>query len=353
MSAECDMRAGAILWPAAFMRSAGARVADWPAWPGIGRVIRIGLLSLLVPGAFLAAAAFLTDPARGSVARWLDSRVATDSLQPRARDVAPLDGTASLAQIFDRRLFRLDSVREGWAPVPRIFLTNLPADIEAIEVGDARKTLFMQAALPLILLVNESALAERQRLQTLWDRQRAGRALGEHEMRWLKALARHYRGNPDNLEDLLRRVDIIPPSLALAQGAAESGWGTSRPAREDNALFGQMTWTKGSIRPDGTRTDPVFVVRPFDDLFDCVRAYARNLNSHPAYAEFRERRADMRILGQIPDGYRLAITLDRYSERGWAYLAEVRLIIRSNQLSQLDRAWLDAQSGALLLVPGV
>jgi Bax protein len=274
-------------------------------------------------------------------------------LRPAAPEIAPLDGTESLAEIFDRRFFRLDSVREGRAPVPRIFLTNLPADIDRIEHAEPRKTFFMQAALPLVLLVNESILAERQRIRALWDKTLRGLVLSEKETLWLKAVARRYRSKPDRFEDLLKRVDIIPPALALAQGAAESGWGTSRPAREDNALFGQMTWTKGSVGPDGTQGEPVYIVQPFDDLLQCVQAYARNLNSHPAYAEFRERRAEMRTLGQIPDGYRLAITLDRYSERGWAYLAEVRLIIRSNRLTQLDRAWLDTPSSALLLVPGI
>lgn len=351
MSAECDTQAAMVFAPAMSLRRAGARFGAWPAWVPIGRAICIGLLSLVVPGVFVGAAAFLADPAQGSLARWLDARVASAGPQPDAREVAPLDGIASLQQILEGRSFRLDRVREGWAPVPRIFLRSLPADIEAVEIGEARKTLFMQAALPLVLRVNESILADRERLRSLWDKQRAGLALDDHETHWLKALARHYRGKPADIEGLLRRVDIIPPSLALAQGAAESGWGTSRPARQDNALFGQMTLIKGHILPDGSQVEPVYVVKPFDDLFECVRAYARNLNSHAAYAEFRERRAEMRILGQLPDGYRLAITLDRYSERGWAYLAEVRLIIRANLLAQLDGAWLDRPSGALLLDP--
>lgn len=352
MSAECDTRAAAGFALPISLRNAGARIGAWPAWAPIGMAVRIFLLSLVVPGAFVGAAAFLTDPAQGSLARWLDTRVATVALQPDARYVAPLGGMESLTRIFEDRSFRLDSVREGWAPVPRIFLRALPSDMEAAEVGEARKMLFMQAALPLVLLVNESILAERERLRGLLDKERAGIPLDEHELHWLKALARHYRAKSADLKELLRRVDIVPPSLALAQGAAESGWGTSRPALEDNALFGQMTWIKGTILPDGTHAEPTFVVRPFEDLYECVRAYARNLNSHAAYAEFRERRAEMRMLGRNPDGYRLAITLDRYSERGWAYLAEVRLIIRANQLSQLDGAWLDGRSGALLLVPG-
>jgi len=351
MSVECETRGTIALAPAEAASSPFADVAVWAGWTPIGRAVRLTMLSLIVPGVLLGVAAFLSDPARDDFARWLDARVASMSLRPGAPNLARLDGTAGLSSIFDRRYFRLEDVREGWAPVPRIFLTGLPGDMSDILADEVRKTMFMQAALPLVLLVNESILGERQRIQSLREKTREGGVLTQGEQHWLRTIARRYRARSGDFEDLLRRVDIIPPSLALAQGAVESGWGTSRPAREDNALFGQMTWTKGAIRSDGTQEEPAYIVQAFDDLLECVRAYARNLNSHPAYAEFRERRAEMRALGQAPDGYRLAITLDAYSERGWPYLAEVRLTIRANRLTQLDRAWLDAQSTALLLVP--
>lgn len=350
MSVECETRGVMVFAPAA----AGglfARLAAWAGWAPIARATRLAALSCVVPGALLGAAAFLSDPARGDLARWLDARIAGMSPRPGAQQLAPLEDTAGLSGIFERRSFRLEDVREGWAPVPRIFLTGLPGDISGIVADEARKTLFMQAALPLVLLVNESILGERERIQLLRDKTRDGGVLTPGEQHWLRSIARRYRAKSDDFEDLLRRVDIIPPSLALAQGAVESGWGTSRPAREDNALFGQMTWTAGATRADGAQEEPAYIVQPFDDLLECVRAYARNLNSHPAYAEFRERRAEMRALGQRPDGYRLAITLDAYSERGWPYLAEVRLTIRANRLTELDRAWLDGPSSALLLVP--
>jgi len=333
------------------MRSPFAHLAAWEGWTPIGRLVRLALLSLTVPLAFLGTATLLSDPARGTLTRWLDSRIANSTLHPGAPVTATLQDSAGLSSIFENRYFLLDPVREGWAPVPRIFLAGLPSDLADIAADEARKTMFMQAALPLVLLVNESILAERHRVQWLWDKARDGGSLTQSETRWLDTTVRRYRAKAGDFEDLLRRVDIIPPSLALAQGAVESGWGTSRAAREDNALFGQMTWIKGAIRADGTQEEPTYIVQPFDDLLECVQAYARNLNSHPAYAEFRERRAAMRALGQAPDGYRLAITLDRYSERGWPYLAEVRLTIRANRLTQLDRAWLDGRSSALLLVP--
>ncbi len=124
----------------------------------------------------------------------------------------------------------------------------------------------------------------------------------------------------------------MPLSLALAQAAQESGWGRSRPAREDNALFGQMMFAP-AVRPQ---------VQPFDDLLETVNAYARNLNSHRAYAEFRQRRAALRAKGDMLDGQALAAFIQRYSERGPLYVAAIRHLMRSNNLSMLDATMLDA-----------
>lgn len=320
----------------------------WPGW----RVLHIGLMTLVAPGALIGTAAFLTDPAHTNLREWLDRRVSTMTEQPLGQDVLTMDGTEALSRVFVRRAFQLDAVREGWAPVPRIYLASLPSDLQALDPTEARKELFLRAALPLVLVVNEGVMADRGRLEALRHKREAGAALTEVESRWLRALARRYRAQPTDLGELLRRVDVIPPSLVLAQGAIETGWGTSRPAVEDNALFGEMRWV-GDTPQDSDR--PVvggYIVRPFGHLFDCVRAYADNLNTHPAYADFRERRWEMRVLEERLDGYQLAITLDRYSERGWAYIADVRRVIRTNSLTQLDDAWLDGQSSALLIVPG-
>src|SRR5262249_46613750 len=124
------------------------------------------------------------------------------------------------------------------------------------------------------------------------------------------------------------------------------GWGTSRPAWRDNALFGQMI----AVAQAG-QAEQAWIVQPFDDLFNGVRAYASNLNTHPAYADFRRLRASMRAAGDIPDGFRLARTLLLYSERGSDYVPDVQLMIRSNDLGRLDTAVLDRLSRAQLVVP--
>jgi len=328
-------------------RQIGA-LGRWPGW----RFLHTGLMTMVVPGAMIGAAAFLTDPAHTELREWLDRRISTANERPLGQDVLTMDGSAALSQVFLHRAFELDAVRDGWAPVPRIYLASLPSDLSALDATETRKEMFLRAALPLVLVVNEAIMTDRGRLLDLSRTRGSGAALGEGEVRWLRALARRYRAKSIDLGELLRRVDVIPPSLVLAQGAIETGWGTSRPAIEDNALFGEMRWVGDSSSDPERRAVGGYIVRPFGRLFDCVRSYAQNLNTHPAYADFRERRAEMRALEERLDGYKLAITLDRYSERGWAYIADVRRVIRTNDLSELDGAWLDGQASALLVIPG-
>jgi Bax protein len=157
---------------------------------------------------------------------------------------------------------------------------------------------------------------------------------------WLDETAERYGSKSADPADLLTHVDIVPPSLAIAQAAEESGWGTSRFAREGNALFGQRAYKahrKGIVpveRPEGTS----FRVRAFDHLIDGVKSYMHNLNSHPAYRDFREARAKMRAEEGNIDGYDLAGALLRYSERGVAYVKTIRVIMRSNTLRAFDGA---------------
>lgn len=251
-----------------------------------------------------------------------------------------VEGAKTLPALFEERGFALERVADG-RPVPRLFFASLPADLAELDEATL-KSVFLRAALPLVLLVNETIMAERRRLLDLYGEALAGRDMSEVDRLWLAQLARRYDAAPDRLGQLLARVDAIPPSLALAQAAAESGWGTSRAALEDRALFGEMTW---AAVPAGAS----YVVRPFADLFHGTRAYALNLNTHRAYAEFRHARAAMRRAGQALDGDALAGTLHAYSERGDAYIAEVRRIMRANALHRFDGANLSGDGEALRL----
>ncbi len=147
---------------------------------------------------------------------------------------------------------------------------------------------------------------------------------------------------------LKRRVNVVPPSLALAQAAVESGWGTSRFAMKGNALFGQRIWrVDAGMTPLDVDADTAFRVRSFPSLAASVAAYVHNLNTHRAYGEFRGLRATAGKDAQVPGGNVLATTLTKYSERGADYVADLLRIIRSNRLTQFDNATLaPADAGA-------
>lgn len=257
---------------------------------------------------------------------------------PPAGTVIRARSTAKLADMFASIDYRLEGVRRR-GTVPRLMVASLPGDLPDLQVPTARKRLFIRLALPLVLMVNESIERDRARIIRLRARQRAGVPVAARDRRWLDGMFADYGVDRSDFATLLRRVDVIPPSLALAQSAEESGWGTSRYAREGNALFGQRIFKgKAGIvparRPEGER----FRVRAFDKLLDGVRAYAMNLNAHPAYADFRAARAAIRAAGRIPGGPELIGHLEGYSERRGAYVETIRTIIEANGLTVFDTA---------------
>jgi len=232
--------------------------------------------------------------------------------------------------------YTLASVRDDGAAVPRLFLARVPVDLPTMDSVGTRKETFVKMLLPLILAENERILDDRNqlvRMRTILD---AGRSLSRVDTVWLAAIADRYdlEFDADEVEDLLDelllRVDVIPPSLAIGQAALETGWGTSAAAR-GQAMFGQMVFG------DGDRAE----VRRFERLAHAVEAYALNLNTHNAYRKFREQRAGARSRDEVPSGYALAAALARYSERKMDYVRDVRGIIKANKLQPLDRARLD------------
>ena len=137
------------------------------------------------------------------------------------------------------------------------------------------------------------------------------------------------------------RVDAVPASLALAQAASESGWGTSRFASLGNSLFGQWTWGKG-LKPAEQRagTHGDHRIAAFDTTGEAAYAYALNLNTQGAYRDLRLKRADLRRHNQRISGSVLAETLLKYSERGQAYVDDLKALIRQNRLDDADDAYL-------------
>lgn len=248
-----------------------------------------------------------------------------------------------MAKVLD---YDLNAVINGRGKVPRVRLVSLPRNFGRIRETAQRKRMFFKTVLPLVLQVNEKILVDRKRLKRIGAEMKSGKNIAPVDRLWLAAMAKRYGTRRNDVAALLLRNDIVPPSLALAQAATESAWGTSRFVREGNAMFGEWTFsdqTKGIV-PNGRDEGSKHRVRAFNSLYDSVQSYVLNLNKHRAYKEFRAERAAMRRNGETISGARLAASLTRYSERGTAYVAELQAIISGNNLEFLDGARLSDTS---------
>lgn len=226
--------------------------------------------------------------------------------------------------------------------VPPLLLTQLPDDFATLPSAKERRELFLRALLPIVLIENRRLREQRALASWLLDGHLPD--VGTPLHRWLNTLAKQFRvrgdlTQPEVREKFLGRLDIIPPALALAQAAIESGWGTSRFAREGNSLFGQWTYVNSKgLEPNQRVEGATHFVASFPDLRASVRAYMRNLNTGNAYHEFRSARAATRAAGQPLHASKLAEHLHRYSQRGEDYVTEIRRLIHSPSIAALDEA---------------
>lgn len=230
-------------------------------------------------------------------------------------------------------------------PEEQLFTTDLPDFSVHTDVAE-RKAAFFSFVYEFIEHENTRILALRGQLEPILrvvnDDDTA--SLSDRLRDRLVRIAEQYRLDIESMteEEMARelelRVDIIPPSLVLAQAANESAWGTSRFAREANNLFGQWCFTEGcGLVPQRRIPGAVHEVRSFDSVADAVHAYYRNINTNATYEYLRELRHRMREEGQEPlDSLALAYGLTRYSERGSEYITELQSMIRFNRLISLD-----------------
>ena len=248
------------------------------------------------------------------------------------------DNTVSLnaetaANLFNDLGYDLQGVRAGQKVKP-IYLTKLPKDLKALGDTKQKRELFIKIILPLILDENEKIQEDRKKLFKILSKN--FNTAGERV--WLKRRFKEYKVEDQDLAKLKMRMDIIPVSIALAQAANESGWGTSRFALEGNALFGQWTWSKKGISPKNKDPDQSHKILQFQILKASVRAYKNNLNTHNAYKEFREIRAQLRQDGKKITGLDLTQYLKNYAAIGDKYVAILEDIIEKNSLTDFDKA---------------
>ena len=239
--------------------------------------------------------------------------------------------TETVLSLFEDVEYDLKTVRYQKKVKP-IYFTQFPKDLDEIKDTRLKKETFIKIVLPLVVAENEKILYDKKKLKKIISK----KTTTEKEKSWLRLKLREYKVKNSDFAELNKIMDIIPVSIALAQAAKESGWGTSRFALEGNAIFGQWTWTGQGIEPLNKGKHEGHKILRFPILRASVKAYKNNLNTHKGYAEFREKRATFRKRNRSIKGLDLTDTLDRYAQTGKEYTEILEQIIKQNNLSDFE-----------------
>ncbi len=239
---------------------------------------------------------------------------------------------STIEQLFKDTNYDLKTVKKTKLVNIGNNLDHLPLEMKNIENVKKRKNLFIQIVLPLIIEENTRIKFDRKKLFVILNKNSNSKS----DIEWLKKKFKQYGVAKNDLTTLKIRMDEIPVSLAIAQAAKETGWGTSRFAQKGNALFGQWTWSGNGIKPAAADNDSKHKVASFKVLKASVKAYQRNLNTHTSYKKFREERAIQRDnLGEL-NSLELVKYLDKYAETGIEYTKILSKIIKQNSLTDFD-----------------
>ncbi len=264
--------------------------------------------------------------------------------------------------LFEKLNYTPEAWQAGIREIPRVYLTIIgdrwgKTTTKEIDVL-LKKQLFFRGMAPLILQANELILKDRKRLEEIRSKFNENNSLDQIDRTWIGKLSVLYKVNSSGdevtgsvMDELWKKVDIVPPSLALGQAAEESGWGTSRFAASGNAIYGQWTWGKNAMVPEQQRKElGNYGIAAFESLQESVSSYMLNLNTHNAYADLRNKRAELRENGQKITGSVLAEQLTKYSERGEEYVKGLKSLMEYNRLGPTDDAYL-ADDPPIFLIP--
>ena len=239
--------------------------------------------------------------------------------------------TETVLNLFKDVEYDLGKVRAQKLVKP-IYFTQFPRDLDALQSTKLKKETFIKIVLPLIVAENERILEDREKLLILSDK----KFTTDLEKQWIRQKLLEYKVKKGNLKELLIRMDIIPTSIALAQAAKESGWGTSRFALEGNAIFGQWTWSGQGIAPLDRESNKNHKILKFPILRASVKAYQNNLNTHKSYTKFRQKRLALRDKNKKIKGLELTDTLNNYAQTGSEYTKILNQIIKQNRLMDFE-----------------
>ena len=239
--------------------------------------------------------------------------------------------TETVIQLFKDVDYDLRKVRNEKLVKP-IYFTQFPRDLDNLQSVQLKKETFIKIVLPLIVAENAKITDDREKLKLLNGK----KYTTDSEKQWLRQKLLEYKVKKGDLDELMLRMDIIPVSIALAQAAKESGWGTSRFALEGNAIFGQWTWDGQGIAPLDRDNNKNHKILKFPILRASVKAYQNNLNTHKSYSKFRIKREQLREDNKKITGLKLTETLKNYAQTGSEYTKILNQIIMQNQLTDFE-----------------
>ena len=243
--------------------------------------------------------------------------------------------TLTVLNLFEDLDYDLDTVRDSKLVKP-IYFTRLPKDLDSIKSTKKKKETFLKILLPLIVAENEKIENDREYLFKILKQNDK-----PENKKWINKKYKEYKVTNRNINELIQKMDVIPISIALAQAAKESGWGTSRFALEGNAIFGQWTWKGDGIEPLEKSSDQNHKILKFPLLRASVKAYITNLNSHNGYKDFRKKRFELREQNKPLIGQELIDELDNYAQTGKEYTKVLRQIIDQNDLDEFETVEID------------
>jgi Bax protein len=243
--------------------------------------------------------------------------------------------TQTVLNLFEDLEYDLDKVRNKKKVKP-IYFTRLPKDLNNIKSVKEKKETFLKILLPLIVAENEKIKKDREYLLKILKENDS-----DESKKWLNKKYKAYKVSDRKISELIEKIDIIPTSIALAQAAKESGWGTSRFALEGNAVYGQWTWNGEGIEPLEKTKDQKHKILKFPLLRASVKAYITNLNTHRGYKSFRVKRAMLREKNKKLVGLELIHELDNYAQTGEKYTKTLEKIIKQNDLDELEAVSID------------
>ena len=245
--------------------------------------------------------------------------------------------TLTVLNLFEDLDYDLDTVRDSKLVKP-IYFTRLPKDLDSLRSTKKKKETFLKILLPLIVAENEKIENDRKYLFKILKQNEK-----PENKKWINKRYRDYKVSNRNVNELIEKMDVIPISIALAQAAKESGWGTSRFALEGNAIFGQWTWKGDGIEPLEKSGDQNHKILKFPLLRASVKAYITNLNTHNGYKDFRKKRSKLREQNKPLVGQDLIDELDNYAQTGKEYTKVLRQIIDQNDLDEFETVEIDDQ----------